>query len=93
MSRISATAESRDIQLVLDVNTEIYPLKQNQKLSLSLSNTLSLDGLVEEKEAWRENLNKKTMADDYEYVMSGKVYKFDDNGSSKWYLIRAIEFV
>lgn len=29
-------------------------------------------------------LDKKTLADEYEYVMYGKVYKFDDNGSAKW---------
>jgi DNA-directed RNA polymerases I, II, and III subunit RPABC3 len=67
----------------LDINSEIYPMKPPQKFELVLTTTLSQDGSIQDKEAWRENLSKRTLADEYEYVMYGKVYKFDESGGSK----------
>jgi DNA-directed RNA polymerase I, II, and III subunit RPABC3 len=85
VSRVTATSETRDMHLTLDVNTEIYPVKAGYKLTLLLASSLSNDPSVPDKETWRDNLNRKTIADDYEYVMYGKVYKFDDQGAAKWY--------
>ena len=66
----------------MDINTEIYPLETGDKFTLLLAQ--SLDGAVVDttkKETWKPM--KKTLADDYEYVMYGKVYKYDDENHSK----------
>ncbi len=36
------------LQLILDVNTEIYPIDYGQKLTLALARTLNLDGTPDE---------------------------------------------
>ena len=83
VSRIIASAETSDVELTLDINTEIYPLKPAEKFKFLISDGLSNDPLVSERDSWRETLSKKTLADDYEYVMSGKVYKFDDSTQAR----------
>ena len=83
VSRVIATSDNVDLELTLDVNTEIYPLEIAEKFSLLLSTSLT-DVTVDptKKETWK-NATGKSLADDYEYVMYGKVYKYDDSGSSK----------
>ncbi|KAJ3112924.1 hypothetical protein HDU96_003992 [Phlyctochytrium bullatum] len=85
VSRLNATGESTDIALILDINSEIYPLRVADKFSLMLANSLMLDGtgLDEGREPWRNFSNRRTLADDYDYVMFGKVYKFDENAGQK----------
>lgn len=58
-------------------------MKPPQRFDLVLTTSIALDGDINDSEAWRENLAKRTMADDYEYVMYGKVYKFDESGGAK----------
>ncbi|KAI8909364.1 hypothetical protein PhCBS80983_g00661 [Powellomyces hirtus] len=88
VSRITALSETGDVEITLDVNTEIYPLAQFEKVSVALAATLSLDPTAAgdalnaaSRDAWRSN--ERSLADDYDYVMFGKVYKYDDNGPSK----------
>ncbi|KAJ3188515.1 DNA-directed RNA polymerases I, II, and III subunit RPABC3 [Irineochytrium annulatum] len=80
VSRLGATSES-EMGLILDVNTEIYPIEVSDKFTLTLTTSLSVDGSSDVgREAWRDLNNRKSLADDYDYVMFGKVYKFDDSG-------------
>lgn len=67
VSRIIATSELN--QLTLDVNTEIYPLAANERLTLVLVT-------VEDSES-------TGFMDDYDYVMHGKIYKYEDNGNDR----------
>lgn len=71
------------MELTLDVNTEIYPLEQDQRIMLALTTSLSKGETgtdSSKKEAWREHMGEDSVADDYEYVMYGKVYNYDDSG-------------
>ncbi|RKO91368.1 RNA polymerase Rpb8-domain-containing protein [Blyttiomyces helicus] len=86
VSRITAKCENVAMDLILDVNTEIYPMAEAEKFTLTLASSLALDGTtgdVSKKEAWRETPGERTLADDYEYVMYGKVYNYDDSGGTK----------
>jgi DNA-directed RNA polymerase I, II, and III subunit RPABC3 len=78
VSRIVCSSDS--LTLTLDVNTEIFPLEPSDKLSLLL--TYSLSGNVDSRKKQTYTLPGKSIADDYDYVMYGKVFKYDDNGSS-----------
>ncbi|KAJ3356982.1 hypothetical protein HDU83_009152 [Entophlyctis luteolus] len=87
VSRINATSEAADTEMILDINTEIYPMKVSDKFTLALASSISLDGgaaaaaaVGGKKETWRDNTNQRSLADDYEYVMFGKVYKYDETG-------------
>jgi DNA-directed RNA polymerase I, II, and III subunit RPABC3 len=65
------------LTLILDLNSELYPLAKDEVISLNLSSSLRLDG--KEEKGWRETgRGERTLADDYDYVCYGKVYRFDE---------------
>lgn len=43
MSRIKARSDLYELDLVLDINSDLYPVKTGDKLVLCLSPTLNLD--------------------------------------------------
>jgi len=85
VSRLYAKSKNYEMDLTLDYNNELYPLKAGQTFTLSLATSLSRgsapgkDGEAEDKEqVWRpDGKGQKGIEEDYEYVMFGKVYKFD----------------
>ncbi|KAJ1560697.1 hypothetical protein HK405_006230 [Cladochytrium tenue] len=92
VSRIKATSESADMELILDINSEIYPMRVQDKFTLTLALSLSLDAATSgaadatggvRRESWREVAQQRSLADDYDYVMFGKVYKYDERERSK----------
>lgn len=84
VSRLFAHSTNYDMDLTLDYNIELYPLKQGQSFSLVLASSLArgggpgeaADGAEDEKDApvWRpDGKGKRGLEEDYEYVMYGKV--------------------
>ena len=85
VSRIVAFSESSVSELICDINTEIYPLEMGQKFTLMLVRSLTEnENESQDKATWKGDF--KSLADEYEYVMYGKVYKYDDSVSGKMYL-------
>jgi DNA-directed RNA polymerase I, II, and III subunit RPABC3 len=85
VSRLVGRSENYEMDLTLDFNAEIYPLKVGEKFSLVLASSLSLEASastsgVEKKESWRERApGERDLSDEYEYVMFGKVYRYEDS--------------
>ena len=75
------------MELTLDYNVEIFPLEIGQNVVLALASSLardpavSQDGTVEEdrdRDVWRpDGKGRRGFEDDYDYVMYGRVYRFD----------------
>ncbi|KAG5106954.1 hypothetical protein JHK82_043924 [Glycine max] len=64
VSRIVARSEKCDMYLLLDVNTEIYPMGEKERFLMALSPSLVLntkDGSV-------------SIQDKFEYIMHGRLY-------------------
>lgn len=82
VSRLSLTSEDMLTAVTLDVNTELYPCSKGEKLTIMLATSLSLDGTKDDK-GWR-NIGQgsenrvSSLADMYDYVCHGKIYKFED---------------
>ena len=77
VSRVKGSSPSSDLNLILDINSELYPLQKDEMISLNLSSSLRLDG--KEDKGWRDlGKGERTLADDYDYVCYGKVYRFDE---------------
>jgi DNA-directed RNA polymerases I, II, and III subunit RPABC3 len=81
VSRLKALGDNYEMTLKLDFNSEIYPLDAKEKIEVVLARTLQLDG-QDEKRHYVQRPGK-TLMDDYEYVMSGKVYKIDGPTDAK----------
>jgi len=68
-----------EAELQIDINVDIYKLEIGTRFTLVLAPTLSLDGTPED--ASYDQSGKESLADGYEYVMYGKVYKKEDENS------------
>jgi hypothetical protein len=80
--RIYCTSSDGTTEIILDVNTDLYPVAVLDSFSLLLASTLNLDGSKEEQDAsWREQRGP-SLADAWSYVCYGKIYKFDESEDS-----------
>ena len=81
VSRLYAKSKNYEMDLTLDYNIELFPLKAGQTFTLSLATSLSRgsapgkDAEGEDKEQrWRpDGKGQKGIEEDYEYVMFGRV--------------------
>ncbi|OAY68524.1 DNA-directed RNA polymerases II, IV and V subunit 8B-like [Ananas comosus] len=80
VSRIEARSEQFDMFMQLDINTEIYPMHVGDKFTMVLAPTLNLDGTPDS--GYFVQGNRKSLADKFEYVMHGKLYKISEDSSS-----------
>lgn len=76
VKRIVAHSEQFDMELMLDVNTDIYPMQMDEKFMLTIATTLSLDGTPDD--GFFDQSGRKSLADKFEYVMYGKLYKYNE---------------
>ena len=79
VGRLSANTENGDTFLTLDVNSELFPCSQGDRLQLLLASTLALDGSKDDGKGWRDvGKGEASVADDYDYVCHGKIYRFEE---------------
>ncbi|KAG8743918.1 DNA-directed RNA polymerases I, II, and III subunit RPABC3 [Ceratobasidium sp. 414] len=82
VSRLVATSSNLGMHLTLDYNIELYSLKVDDKFTLVLASSLARGGAsdsTEGKDVWRpDGKGQQGLEEDYEYVMYGKIYKFDE---------------
>ncbi|KAI1822241.1 DNA-directed RNA polymerases and 3 polypeptide [Xylaria intraflava] len=79
VARITANSTDSQTQLKLDINIELFPCLVGENLQVVLATTLALDGNRENEErGWRDVRGESSLADMYDYVCHGKIYKFED---------------
>ncbi|GAA5995613.1 hypothetical protein JCM5350_001949 [Sporobolomyces pararoseus] len=80
VSRIAAGSNNLDMKLTLDINTDLIDLSKESTFSLALASTLNPEADKSSSAAaggWRADI-EGGLADDWDYIMHGKVYKFDE---------------
>ena len=85
VSRLRARSKNYDMDMTLDYNNELFPLKSGQSFALALASSLQRggasksdgagdDGEEKEQDVWRpDGKGRRGLEDDYHYVMYGKV--------------------
>ncbi|RUS74290.1 hypothetical protein EGW08_017941 [Elysia chlorotica] len=68
------------MDLILDVNTQIYPVALGDKFRLVIATTLREDGCPDDGE-FQPTSSGPSRADQFEYVMYGKVYRIESDGN------------
>ncbi|XP_066364373.1 DNA-directed RNA polymerases II, IV and V subunit 8B-like [Miscanthus floridulus] len=81
VSRVEAHSEQLDTFMQLDVATDVYPVRAGEKFNMVLAPTQNLDGTPDT--GYYTQTGRKTLADNYEYVMQGKLYKISEDTSSQ----------
>lgn len=80
VSRIEAiNDQTSDVNVLLDVNTELYPIETDDRITIALALSLNLDGSKDDSKGWRNvGRGEQTLADEYDYVCHGKIYRFEE---------------
>lgn len=83
VGRFGATSTDSQTVMTLDINTELYPCSVGEHLHCVLATSLSLDGTKDDGKGWRDigrsgPGSEATLADMFDYVCHGKIYKFED---------------
>lgn len=89
VSRIIANStSSQDTKITLDINHELFPVSVNDTLTITLAKSLSIDDDPSSMDAddilgtngsWRPpKPDQRSLMNDYDYVMYGTVYKFEE---------------
>lgn len=79
MSRLYAHSKNYDMELALDYNLELFPLRKEDSFSLALATSLAREGGGaddddKDKDVWRpDGKGRRGLEEDYDYVMYGKV--------------------
>jgi len=65
--------------MLLDVNIELYPIEEGEKITVALAYTLNRDGRPDEGHYGKETqAGENTLLEDFDYVMYGKIFRFRD---------------
>lgn len=89
VARVFASSEDGETYMHLDINTDLFSCAVLDRLHIVLASTLSLDGDKEDvKGGWREPRSGEglNLADEYEYVCHGKIYRFDEEDQDNMYV-------
>lgn len=82
-SRLHCESESFKMDLILDVNTQVYPMDFGDKFRLQIASTLNEEGYPDDTE-WNPRDDTPNRADSFDYVMYGKIYRIEgDDGASE----------
>jgi DNA-directed RNA polymerase I, II, and III subunit RPABC3 len=87
--RLGGTSSDSQTVMTLDINTQLYPCAIGDNIHMVLASSLALDGSKDDGKGWRVNaLEGGSLADLYDYVCHGKIYKFEDgeDGVTMWVL-------
>ncbi|CAG60831.1 uncharacterized protein GVI51_J03905 [Nakaseomyces glabratus] len=86
--RIEAGSTTQEqCKLTLDINTNLFPVQVNEQLTVTVASSLDVDDDDKAKvndstgasRSWRPpQPGDRSLADDYDYVMHGTAYKFEE---------------
>ncbi|CAL5221859.1 g4120 [Coccomyxa viridis] len=83
VTRFQCHSDLYEMDLMLDINTSIYPLHEGDKFSLALAKTVNLDNTPTDGtfNAQMQSKERASLMDTYEYVMFGRIFKYEDTPS------------
>lgn len=82
VARVLGASQDSLTSLTLDINNELFPLAAGENVSMCLATTLNLDGTKDER-GWRDKKGEQSLADMWDYVCHGKVYRFEEGEEGK----------
>lgn len=70
--------QQETMTMKLDVNSDLFTITEGDQMSVMLATSLNLDGSKEESDqSWRPQQGP-SLADNWEYVMHGKIFDFSE---------------
>ena len=81
VSRVVARGLTWEMDLVIDVHSELYPVKSRDEFTLSLASTLDIQGKPDD-DTYNQS-GSITLMGKYDYCMHGKIFSYEHVGESK----------
>ncbi|ODV89410.1 hypothetical protein CANCADRAFT_32678 [Tortispora caseinolytica NRRL Y-17796] len=84
---IGKSTGGTDVRMILDINSEIYPVSQGDNLTVCLVKSLAIDDEDDDNNtssatSWRPpKPDERSLANEYDYVMHGTMYKFEESSA------------
>jgi DNA-directed RNA polymerase I, II, and III subunit RPABC3 len=75
VSRIEAQTELYEVQIALDVHSELYPIEEAEYHSVVLAGSLSLEGAEDKGVYTLHESNQNSLLNKCDYCMYGKVFR------------------
>ena len=75
VSRVVGTAESYDLSLTIDVQSELFRIRTKDRFTMALAKTINLDGSP--SDATYDQSGRPTLLDKYDYGMYGKIFRYE----------------
>eukprot|EP00743_Colponemidia_sp_Colp-15_P002312 GILK01002507.1.p1 GENE.GILK01002507.1~~GILK01002507.1.p1 ORF type:complete len:159 (-),score=21.66 GILK01002507.1:137-565(-) len=81
VDRFEAKSDLYEMDIVLDINSDVYPVEPGEQYLIAFATTLNNDGSPDSG-AFDQNL-QSSLLDKFEYCMYGKVYKYAEEARSQ----------
>lgn len=79
--------QTNDTQMFLDIHKELCQLEKEDRITVALALSLNLDGSKDDSKGWRNiGRGEATLADEYDYVCHGKIYRFEEGEGQNMYV-------
>lgn len=82
VSRFHCESESFKMDLILDLNTQIYPIGLGEKFRLAITTSVTDDVSYSDDTEWTPRLVLSPRADNFDYIMNGKIYRIEGDEAS-----------
>ncbi len=79
VNRLVCKGTTLDVDMIVDIASEVYNLGKDERFSLRIASTLRLDGRKDD-DAFDQS-GRETLLDQYDYGMCGRVFQYDIKGS------------
>lgn len=81
VSRFHCESESFKMDLIIDLNTQIYPMALGEKFRLVIATSI-VDDIYSDDSEWSPRMQLSARAEGFDHIMNGKIYRIEGEDSS-----------
>jgi DNA-directed RNA polymerase I, II, and III subunit RPABC3 len=83
VSRIEGKTDDTDCKIILDINSEVYPMSRESNYSILITKSVYSDGSVSTNFNYDMYSKKNSLLDKYDYACYGKIFKYSEESDGK----------
>jgi DNA-directed RNA polymerase I, II, and III subunit RPABC3 len=84
VSRVEGITEDSNCKIILDVNTDVYPMSKENYYTILITKSLNADGTPSQNTFSIDMYSKKnSLMDKYDYVTFGKIFRYSEESNGK----------
>ncbi|CEM19315.1 unnamed protein product [Vitrella brassicaformis CCMP3155] len=80
VSRVKCEGMSLELEMTIDINTDIFPINENEVVKIALNDKLAPPDVEGGQYFWDKGGDVMDM---WDYIMYGKIFKYQEKGDEK----------